>query len=153
VPLNPAGHFTPETYAGIARGESLTLPNLGLETVHHVHADDVAGVVMATIEHPGAAVGESFHAVSERALSLRGFAEEMFRWFGHQPRLEFLPYEQWAQAEDSEDAAATLEHISRSPSCSMAKAQRLLDFRPRHSSLEGVQESVAWLVDNGRLTI
>jgi nucleoside-diphosphate-sugar epimerase len=153
VPLNPAGHFNPETYAGIARGESLSLPNLGLETVHHVHADDVAGVVMATIEHPGAAVGESFHAVSERALSLRGFAEEMFRWFGHEPRLEFLPYEQWAQTEDPEDAAATFEHISRSPSCSMAKAQRLLDFRPRHSSLEGVQESVSWLVENARLTI
>ena len=72
MPLNPAGHFNPETYAGIARGESLTLPNLGLETVHHVHADDVAGVVMATIEHPGAAVGESFHAVSERGLDRPG---------------------------------------------------------------------------------
>ena len=153
VPLNPAGHFNPLTYASIARGESLRLPNLGLETVHHVHADDVAGVVMATIEHAGVAVGESFHAVSDRAMSLRGYAEEMFRWFGHEPALELLPYEQWAQAEDPEDAAATLEHISRSPSCSMAKAHRLLDFRPRHSSLEAVQESVTWLIDHGRLAI
>jgi nucleoside-diphosphate-sugar epimerase len=152
VPLNPAGHFNPKTYADISRGESLRLPNLGLETVHHVHADDVAGVVMATIEHSGASVGESFHAVSEQALSLRGYAEEMFRWFGYEPRLEFLPYAEWASTQDPEDAAATLEHISRSPSCSMAKARRLLDFRPRFSSLEGVQESVAWLIDDGRLS-
>ncbi|HEY3340871.1 MAG TPA: NAD-dependent epimerase/dehydratase family protein, partial [Anaerolineae bacterium] len=42
VPLNPAGHFNPEVYARIAHGEELALPNLGMETVHHVHADDVA---------------------------------------------------------------------------------------------------------------
>ena len=29
-----------------ARGEELALPNLGLETVHHVHADDVAQIEM-----------------------------------------------------------------------------------------------------------
>ena len=29
-------------FAQIARGETLVLPNLGMETVHHVHAADVA---------------------------------------------------------------------------------------------------------------
>src|SRR4030042_1168913 len=38
VPLNPAGNFNPEVFACIARGQTLTLPNLGLEPVHHVHA-------------------------------------------------------------------------------------------------------------------
>ncbi len=42
APLNPAGNFNPEVFAAIARGQTLCLPNLGLETVHHVHADDVA---------------------------------------------------------------------------------------------------------------
>ena len=42
APLNPAGHFNPAVFAQLARGEELALPNLGLETVHHVHADDVA---------------------------------------------------------------------------------------------------------------
>ena len=153
VPLNPAGHFNPETYATIARGEPLTLPNLGLETVHHVHADDVAGLVMATIECRNQSVGESFHAVSEQALSLRGYAEEMYRWFGSEPRLEFQPYTEWAAGQDPDDASATWDHIAHSPSCSMAKARRLLDFRPRYSSLEAVQESVTWLIDHGRLTV
>jgi nucleoside-diphosphate-sugar epimerase len=153
VPLNPAGHFNPDTYATIARGELLTLPNLGLETVHHVHADDVAGVVMATIGHRQRSIGESFHAVSEHALSLHGYAEEMYRWFGHEPRLDFLPYAEWAAGRDPDEAAATWDHIAHSPCCSMDKARRSLDFRPRYSSLEAVQESVTWLIANGRLAI
>ena len=153
VPLNPAGHFNPEVYATIARGELLTLPNLGLETVHHVHADDVAALVMATIAHRRQSIGESFHAVSEQALSLHGYAEEMYSWFGHEPRLDFLPYAEWAAGRDPAEAAATWDHIAHSPSCSMAKARWLLDFRPRYSSLEAVQESVSWLIDNGRLAV
>jgi nucleoside-diphosphate-sugar epimerase len=153
VPLNPAGHFNPEVYATIARGELLTLPNLGLETVHHVHADDVAALVMATIERRNQAVGESFHAVSEQALSLHGYAEEMYSWFGQEPRLDFLPYAEWAAGRDLDEASATWDHIAHSPCCSMAKARRLLDFRPRYSSMEAVQESVTWLIDNGRLEI
>lgn len=153
VPLNPAGNFNPEVYATIARGELLTLPNLGLETVHHVHADDVAALVMATIERRNQAVGESFHAVSEQALSLHGYAEEMYSWFGQEPRLDFLPYAEWAAGRDPDEASATWDHIAHSPCCSMAKARRLLDFRPRYSSLEAVQESVTWLIDHGRLEV
>ncbi len=36
APLNPAGHFDPRIFTMLARGEELSLPNFGLETVHHV---------------------------------------------------------------------------------------------------------------------
>ena len=39
APLNPVGHFNPEVFSRIARGEELALPNFGAETVHHVHAE------------------------------------------------------------------------------------------------------------------
>ena len=77
----------------------------------------------------------------------------MYRWFGREPRLDFLPYAEWAAGQAPAEAAATWDHIAHSPCCSMAKARRLLDFRPRYSSLEAVQESVSWLIDNGRLTL
>jgi nucleoside-diphosphate-sugar epimerase len=75
----------------------------------------------------------------------------MYRWFGHEPSIDFLPYAEWAKGETQEDAAATLEHIARSPNCSMEKAKALLGFHPRYSSLEAVQESVRWLIDNGKI--
>lgn len=150
-PLNPAGNFNPAVFSTLARGETLTLPNFGLETVHHVHADDVAGLFMTAIANWGASVGESFHAVSDKAVTLRGYAEAMSAWFGKEPKLEFLPYQRWAESQAPEDAQQTLEHIERSPNCSMEKAKRLLGFVPRQSSLQAVQEAVEWLIDNGRV--
>ena len=151
TPLNPAGHFDLKAFETIAGGKKLMLPNFGLESVHHIHADDIAALMMAAIANWRAATGESFHAVSEQALTLRGFAEAMFRWFGHEPELGFLPYAEWAKGETAENAAATWEHVARSPNCSMDKARRLLGFSPRYSSLEAVQESVTWLIDNGKM--
>ena len=73
----------------------------------------------------------------------------MYAWFGHEPKLEFLPFEEWAQGQAKDEAQATLEHISRSPSHLIAKAQRALGYVPRYSSLEAVKESVGWLIGEG----
>jgi nucleoside-diphosphate-sugar epimerase len=151
VPLNPQGNFNPAVYLALARGQDLALPNLGQETVHHVHADDVAGVFIAAMESRPTALGESFHAVSPRALSLRGFAEQVAAWFGVEPSLRFLPWEEWKKTVSEEDARTTWDHIAHSPSCSMAKAERRLGFRPRHGSVEAVRESLAWLIEHGAL--
>jgi nucleoside-diphosphate-sugar epimerase len=53
----------------------LVLPNLGLEMVHHVHADDVAQWITRATENRSASIGEAFNTVSERAVTLRGYAE------------------------------------------------------------------------------
>ena len=151
APLNPAGHFNPAVFSAIARDQQLVLPNFGLEPVHHAHADDVAQVVVGAIDNRTAAVGEAFHAVSSAAVTLRGYAEAMYRWFGHQPNLAFAPFDDWAKSQSPEEAAATWEHIIRSPNCSIDKGRRLLGYAPRYTSLEAVQESVAWLMANGKV--
>lgn len=153
APLNPAGHFNPAVFAAIARGDTLTLPNFGMETVHHVHADDVAQLIVRAIDSRTAAIGESFHAVSSAALTLRGYAEAMFRWFGHQPRLSFATFDEWAKSQDPDEAKATWEHIFRSPNCSIDKARRLVGYAPRYTSLEAVQEAVTWLIAAGRMQL
>lgn len=149
-PLNPAGHFNPRVFTTLAKGKELALPNFGMETVHHVHADDVAQVFMKAISNRSVSVGESFHAVSPAAVSLRGYAEAMAEWFGKEAKLKFLPWPEWQAAQASEEeATATWEHIARSPNSSIAKAQRLLGYAPRYTSFAAVQESVAWLIEKG----
>lgn len=152
TPLNPAGHFNNEAFSVIARGDELALPNFGMETVHHVHADDVAQLVVRAIANWSGAVGEAFNTVSAGAVSLKGYAEAMYRWFGHEPKLKFLPWEEWRALQSEKDAQATWEHIYRSPSHSIAKAQRLLGYRPRYTSLEAVCESVEALIAMGQVT-
>lgn len=152
-PLNPAGHFNPEVFSRLAKGEALALPNFGMETVHHVHADDVAQMFMQAIANWSVSMGEAFHAVSPAAVTLRGYAEATAAWFGREADLSFLPWPEWKTAQQSEEeATATWEHIAHSPSCSIAKAERLIGYAPRYSSLEAVFEAVAWLVENGRVS-
>ncbi|MES2459190.1 MAG: NAD(P)-dependent oxidoreductase [Armatimonadota bacterium] len=153
APLNPAGHFNPAVFTELAAGGELALPNLGLETVHHVHADDVAQAFERALTHWRASVGESFHIVSPGAMTLRGYAEAVAAWFGQPSRLTFLPWEEWRATVTETEANATWEHISRSPNCSIAKAERLLEYRPRYSSLEGVFEAMPWLIQNGQVSL
>ncbi len=149
TPLNPAGNFNPEVFAKLARGDALTLPNFGLETVHHVHADDVAQGFEKAVTHWSRAVGENFHLVSPAAVTLRGYAEAVAGWFAHDAELTFLPFERWREGVAEEDAQATWEHIARSPNCSIVKAQQALDYCPRYSSLQAVRESLTSLLARG----
>jgi nucleoside-diphosphate-sugar epimerase len=149
VPLNPAGNFNPHILEAIGRGDELCLPNLGLETVHHVHADDVAQGFQRALENRGASLGESFHLVSPAALTLRGYAERLYAWFGRKPALSYLPWAEWRKTASEEDALFTWDHIAHSPNCSIAKARRLLGYEPRYGSLEAVYQSVEWLASHG----
>jgi nucleoside-diphosphate-sugar epimerase len=151
APVNPAGNFNPAVFERLAKGEELKLPNFGLETVHHVHADDVAQAFVKALSQPARASGEAFHVVSERALTLRGYAQVVAGWFGREANLTYLGWDEWSKNEAPEDAAATLDHISHSPSMSIAKATRALGYQPRYTSLEAVRESLEWLIDNGRV--
>jgi nucleoside-diphosphate-sugar epimerase len=153
APLNPAGHFNPSVFTRLAAGAELALPNLGLETVHHVHADDVAQAFERALAQWSAAVGESFHVVSPAALTLRGYAEAVASWFGQRARLRFLPWPEWCTTVTEAEANATWDHIAHSPNCSIAKAERLLEYRPRYSSLQALYEAVQWLIDDGQVRL
>ncbi|HQY91760.1 NAD(P)-dependent oxidoreductase [Caldilinea sp.] len=148
APLNPAGYFSTAVFAQLARGEELALPNLGLETVHHVHADDVAQSFTQALAHRSMAVGESFHVVSPAAVTLRGYAEAVAGWFGQEANLRYVPWEAWRATVSEDEARATWDHIAHSPNCSIEKARRHIGYQPRYTSLQAVREAVAWLIDN-----
>jgi nucleoside-diphosphate-sugar epimerase len=151
APLNPAGNFDVSVFSRLATGQELPLPHFGLETVHHVHADDVAQAFEKALAHPGRAAGEAFHVVSPQAVTLRGFAEKVAGWFGQTARLAFQPWDTWAAGWEPADAQATWEHVSRSPSMSIEKAASAIGYRPRYTSLQAVFESLTWLVADGQV--
>jgi nucleoside-diphosphate-sugar epimerase len=145
-PVNPAGHLNPDVFTRIARGDVLQLPNEGTETLHHVHADDVAQAFELALTRPDDAVGESFNVVSPAPLSLRAYAEAMFAHFGQRTRLEFLPWEDWRRTVTEDEAEVTWDHIAHSPNCSIEKARDRLGYAPRYTSIEAVIDSVKSLI-------
>ncbi|HEY2861222.1 MAG TPA: NAD-dependent epimerase/dehydratase family protein [Terracidiphilus sp.] len=149
-PINPQGNLNPDVFETLAAGRELTLPNLGMETVHHIHADDVAQAFVLALERRDAALGQAFHVVSPRALTLRGYAERIAAWFGKPADLSFAPYAEWKTTVNERDARITFDHIAHSPNCSIEKARRLLGYNPRYTSLEAVQETVAFMQEQPR---
>jgi nucleoside-diphosphate-sugar epimerase len=145
VPLNPAANFNPQVFTDLTQGNEIALPNFGRETLHHVHAEDVAQAFMKALEHWPSAVGESFHVVSPAAVTLIGYAEAVAGWYGKEAQVRFLPWEEWRASVSPKEAQVTWDHIARSPNCSIDKARRLLDYRPRHRSLDAIRESVSGL--------
>jgi nucleoside-diphosphate-sugar epimerase len=149
APCTPAGHFDLDLFGAIARGEEVTLPNFGLETLHHVHADDVAQGFERALNRRSAAVGEGFHVTSPQALTVRGYAEAVAGWFGVEPRLRFESFETWSRDLDPAIAQTSWEHLAHSPNMSIDKARSLLGYAPRYSSLQAVRESLAWQIARG----
>lgn len=152
--INPVGNLDVTVFQKIADGEEITLPNFGLETLHHVHAEDVAQVFMRAIEHRNRAIGESFHAVSAEAITLAAYAKAMYRWFGKEPAIRFVPWEEWRGYTNNQDyLEASYLHIARSGYYSIEKAKRLINYAPKHTILETLEESVSGMVKRGELQI
>ena len=151
IPVNPAGNFNLDVFHKLIHGEKVYLPNIGMETLHHVHADDVAQSFQLAINHYDQAVGESFHVVSEQAITLRGYAEAVANWFEQEPDLSFLPWKEWKETYSEEEAKITWDHIAHSPNCSIAKAGSSINYEPKYSSLEAVKEALEWLIHHKQL--
>ena len=150
--ITPAGNLDLDVWRRLAAGEPLALPGLGLGVLHHVHADDVAQAFERALTRP-AAIGSSFHVVSEQAMTLRGLAAGVAGWFGHEPVLEFVEWAEFERRVGAGHAEATREHVARSIAASIDRAREVLGYRPRFSSLDALHESLRWLADNGRVDL
>ena len=146
--ITPAGNLDVRVWNRLAGGEPLALPDQGLGILHHVHADDVAQAFERALTRP-AAIGASFHVVSEQAMTLRGLAEGVAGWFGREPAIELVSRAEFEQRVGLEHAETTFAHIDRSIAASIERARQVLGYQPRYSSLEALRDSLRWLVAAG----
>lgn len=151
--VNPAGNLDRGVWTALATGATVHLPENGLQTLHHVHADDVAAAFEAALAHPDAAAGRAFHVTSERALTFRGFAEAVAGWFGRSARLETLGWDAFAKAVGKQAADLTHDHWAHSPSADIGLARELLGHSPRYTSLEAVAEALRWQITHNALDV
>jgi nucleoside-diphosphate-sugar epimerase len=120
--------------------------------LHHVHADDVAQAFEGALTRP-AAIGASFHVVSEQAMTMRGLAAGVAGWFGREPLLDLVDWPEFQRRVGAEHAAVTRDHAGRSIAASIDRAREVLGYRPRYSSLDALHESLRWLAANGHVDL
>jgi nucleoside-diphosphate-sugar epimerase len=150
--ITPAGNLDPAVWTSLATGRPLALPDHGLGVLHHVHADDVAQAFERALTRP-AAVGASFHVVAEQAMTLRGLATGVARWFGREPVLDFVDWGEFDRRVAPEHAEATRQHTFRSITASITRARQVLGYAPRFTSLDALYEALTWLVANGQADV
>ncbi len=153
APINPAGNLDLNVFERLGHGEEVCLPDNGLATLHHVHADDVAQAFELALADPAVSISQSFNVISPAALTLRGYCRAVAGWFGREAKLTFAPWPDWEKTVSRETADETWEHIRHSPVGSSEKAQRMLGYSPRYSSLQAVREALAWLIRNGDVNL
>ena len=152
--INPLGNTDTGVFQRIADGEEICLPNFGMETLHHVHADDVAQMFYKAITHRNAALGESFHAVASESMTLYGYALAMYRYFNREPKIRFLSWEKWCEYVGDDDLIDhTYYHIARSGQYSIENAKRPLEYAPKYTTLETVECAVESYVQRGSIVI
>ena len=141
-PINPAGNLDRQVFNRLAAGEPVTLPDDGLATLQHVHADDVAKAFALVVDQPAKAIGESFHVAASEPVTLVSYAEEVAGWYNRDAVLEFLPWDEWKRSVSERDALLTEDHVMHSPCASIEKARRVLGFEPRYTAVEAARDAV-----------
>src|ERR1700722_1615953 len=150
--ITPAGNMDPAPWTALATGRPLALPDNGLGVLHHVHADDVAQAFELALSRP-AAGGRSFHVAAEQAMTRRGLAAGVARWFGREPALDFVGWEEFTRLAGPEHAEVTREHTTRSITASVARARSVLGYEPLYTSLNALHDALSWLAANGQVDV
>ena len=149
--ITPAGNLDPAVWTALATGQPLALPDHGLGVLHHVHADDVAQAFELALSQ--AAIGASFHVVSEQAMTLSGLAAGVAGWFGREPVLDLVDWPEFDRRVAPEHAEATREHTFRSITASIARGREVLGYAPRFSTLDALHEALEWLAAAGQVDV
>jgi nucleoside-diphosphate-sugar epimerase len=150
--ITPAGNLDLDVWRRLATGEPVSLPDLGLGVLHHVHADDVAQAFELALNRP-AAIGSSFHVVSEQAMTLRGLAHAVAGWFGREPVIDLVDWEEFERRVGPEHSRISYDHVVRSVAASIERARTVLGYRPRYTTLEALRESLRWLATTGAVEL
>jgi nucleoside-diphosphate-sugar epimerase len=150
--ITPAGNLNPSVWTLLSAGQPLPLPDHGLGVLNHVHADDVAQAFELALARP-AAIGSSFHVVAEQAMTLRGLAAGVAAWFGREPVLDYVSWDEFARRAGPDHAEATRDHTFRGIAASIDRARQVLGYAPRFTSLDALHQALTWLAANGQADV
>lgn len=152
-PIGPLGNFDPGVWVALSAGGTVQVPGSGTETMHHVHADDVAQAFELAVANRDAAAGEDFNVVAPSALTVRGYLAIAAGWFGQAASAEGVTWERFRELAAPDHAETSWEHLHRSHVLTIEKARTLLGYAPRYEPDQAVLESIEWLIDHDQLDV
>jgi nucleoside-diphosphate-sugar epimerase len=78
----------------------------------------------------------------------------MYEFFGHEPKIKFMPWDKWCEYEGNpQECEHTYYHIARSGVFSIEKAQRLLEYQPKYTCIETIDLAVKSYIERELITL
>jgi nucleoside-diphosphate-sugar epimerase len=156
-------HVLPGLLAALKRGR-FTYIGDGRQRLNHVYAKNLAAAVLAALAAPGA-VGEAFNITDAPVVSRVEFVEEVATLAGypvpkrHVPRpvgkMVAFAVDRVARTLGAKEppllSKARYKFLALNLEFSIAKAERILGYRPAFPVAEGLRESLAWFRAERRL--
>lgn len=152
-PIGPVGNVDETLWTALSSGRTIDVPGSGTETLHHVHADDVAQAFERAVANRDAAAGADFNIVAPTALNVRGYIQIASGWFGYASALRSVSWDRFRELTTPEHADVSRSHLERSQVFSIEKARARLGYEPRYEPEAAILESVRWLIEQNRLPV
>lgn len=153
LPIDPQGSLNGTgIYESLASGREVYLPDNGLATLHHVHADDVAQLFEKALLNRNAAAGRSFSVAAPQAVTLAGCCTSVAGMFGRDPVMKFVPLADLAEHMPDTAYQVVKTHVEHSPCASIEKARNMLGFEPRYTTTQIYRECIEYMLDKGTLS-
>ena len=143
-PVNPQGNLDMEVFSKLKKGEEIVLPFMGLSTVQHIHAYDLAQIIYGCIKNQEVANGEAFIAVAERAMTLKAICEELYAHYNQKPNLRFVEWQEFCTLVGETQADISKDHMFHSPCCTVEKAKKLLGVEMKYSIMDIYYEYLSY---------
>lgn len=154
LPIDPQGSRNGvEIYKRLATEQEVHLPDRGLATLQHVHADDVAQLFQLASERRQTTLGESFSAVAPYAMTLVSCCNAVAGFFCKRPNLRFVALEKLNQIVGESSFEIILDHVRHSPCVSIEKSRRMLGYSPRYTTEQIYLECIEYMMEQGQLHI
>ena len=83
-----------------------------------------------------------------------GYAKLIYDFFGKEPKINFLPWQEWCDyVDDPDECRDTYDHIARSGFFSIAKEEKLIDYHPKFTNVEAIKSAVQSYIDRGLIIL
>lgn len=75
-------------------------------------------------------------------------------FFGQEPQIDFLAWPEWVKLVNNQELSEhSYYHLARSGSYSIENARKLLNYEPKYTTLETVEQGIQSYLERGLITL
>ena len=151
IPLELWGGRNPKYFTRMLRHETVQIPVSGNILLQPGYNDDLASAFVGAVSKGDEINGEVIIISTRRAIPLDRYFSVARDVLGSRSQVEFLPMDQILQRHPEDVNEAGLRFLIEHMCFDLGKAQLMLDYAPRFTAEQGLENALKWCLDEGAI--